>query len=112
MSIVLERRGAEESVEMIDLFELDDVMYRIPEQPKINMVLRYLNMSRTQGQDNALGWLLEQMVGIEAYEALMGFDDLTTEQLKTIMMVVQEVAMGALETPTPPSAKGRQKSRG
>lgn len=112
MSIVLERRSEDVPVEMIDLFELDDKMYQIPAQPKINLALRYLNMSRKQGNDNALGWLLEQMVGEEAYEALMGFDDLTPEQLKTIMMVVEGVTMGALEVPTPPSTKGRRKSRG
>lgn len=112
MSIVLERRSSTEPIEMIDLFEIDGEMYQIPAKPMINMVLKYLNMARKESQDNAVGWLLEQMVGEEAYAALMDFDDLTSDQLKTIMMVVEEVAMGALENPTKPSRPARKKSRG
>lgn len=112
MSIVLERRSSTEPVEMIDLFELDGEMYQIPAQPKINMVLKYLNMARTESEDKAIGWLLEQMVGEDAYHALMDFDDLTADQLKTIMMVVENTAMGALENPSKPSRNGRKKSRG
>src|SRR5882757_3140203 len=88
---------ATEEISMVDLFSLDGEMFQIPEKPKVNVALKYLKIARIQGPDMAAGWLLEELLGTEAYEALMNFDDLTTDQLETVMMVAQEVTLGAME---------------
>jgi len=86
-------------VETVVLFSIDGVDYTIPKKPRVNIALRYLKMAREEGPEAAQGYLLEALVGEEAYEALMNFDDLDSETLGAIAEAAQKLTLGGLEAP-------------
>lgn len=94
---------------MVDLFSIDDTMYQIPAKPKVNIALKFLRMARTQGMEIASGWLLEELLGEDAFEALMNYDDLTAEDMEQVMAVAQEVTLGAVEASQAPLGNGSPK---
>jgi hypothetical protein len=99
------KSGAAEQTGYVDLFSIDDVTYQMPTKVKTNVALKYLRMVRTHGQEAAMGWVMEQVLGEDAYAALMDFDDLTEADLESVMEAVRANVMGAVEAP-----KGRRKS--
>lgn len=84
-------------VEMIDIFEIDGKTYQIPAKAKVNVSLKYMKNVRKHGAEYAAGELLEDMLGEDAYDALMNYDDLTAEDLNAVMEAVQKVALGDME---------------
>ncbi len=86
-------------VEMVPLFYIDDVEYKAPARFPVNIALKYLRMTRKEGQDNAVSWLLEKVLGEEGYDALMDYDALTAEQLEGVVKLVTSRVVGALESP-------------
>ena len=86
--------------ESIELFTIDDVAYSIPSKPRVNVALKYLRLARTQGQDMAVGWLLEELLGEAGYTALMDYDDLTVEDLTSVAQAAVKVVLGAMEDAT------------
>lgn len=98
MSIELTSTPAAE-VESVELFSIDGASYSIPKKPRVNLALRYLKMARESGADAASAYLLEQLVGEDAYTALMNYEDLTQETLQAIMVAAQKVTLGGLEDP-------------
>ena len=89
----------ETEVEKVELFSLNGVSYSIPKKPRVNVALRYLKMAREEGTEAASAFLLESLVGEEAYKALMDFDDLTQETLGQIAEAAQKHTLGGLEAP-------------
>src|ERR1017187_4912495 len=87
-----------------DLFRIDDRMFSIDTKPKVNTALRYLHIARTQGSEPAIDYMLGRLLGDEAYEALMSFDDLTEENLEQVITIASKIMAGAVETP-----KGKRK---
>lgn len=87
-------------------FEIDDAQYSIPASVPTNKALRYAHISRTQGTEAGIDFMLETLLGVEGYEALMNFDDLTEENLLDVIRKCQEVMTGAIETPKGKPAKG------
>ena len=84
-------------VELVPLFSIDDVEYGMPKKIRPNVSLRYLRMIREQGADVAGAWLLEEVIGTEAYEALMNYDGLEEEHLNQVMAIVQDHVLGQAE---------------
>jgi hypothetical protein len=84
-------------VEMVPLFWIDDVEYGMPKKIRPNVSLKYLRMIRQQGQDVAGAWLLEEVIGAEAYEALMNYDALEEEHLNKVMAIVEQHVLGQAE---------------
>ena len=87
-----------------DLFSVDGKMFQIDTKPKVNTALRYLHIARTQGSEPAIDYMLGRLLGDEAYEALMAFDDLTEENLEQVITIASKIMAGAVETP-----KGKRK---
>jgi len=85
--------------EMADLFSIDDKKYQMPKRVGANIALGYMKLVRTHGQDAAIGWALEKVLGEEAYTALMECDEVTADDLEVIMKVVHDNVMGAVENP-------------
>ena len=81
------------------LFSIDGTTYEIPKRVTVNVALQYMKLLRTKGQEHALGWAVERVLGETAYDALMNFDGLTPEQLAQVMTVVRDKLMGALDPP-------------
>lgn len=101
MVIELERskEGEQAEPEMVTLFKLDGKEYGIPAKPKPVIALRYLNDVRKSGQDVAAANILATLLGEEAWETLVGYDDLTGEQFQSILATVHEILAGSMEGP-------------
>lgn len=89
----------------IACFELDGTVYSIPGSVPTNKALRYAHISRTQGLEAAVDYMLETLLGEEGYAALRDFDDLEEDDLAAIIKQASKVMQGALEAP-----KGKRKS--
>jgi len=83
--------------DMVDLFSIDGTVYQMPVRIGAGVALGYMKMVRTKGQDIAMGWALEQVLGEAAYTALSECEDLQPEDLEAVMKAVHENVMGAVE---------------
>ncbi len=81
----------------IEIFRLGGVVYSIPDRPRVNLALKYLWLAKTRGEEIAGQWMLEELLGVDAYQALMDFDGLTDTQFAAIMNRAQQVVLGSLE---------------
>jgi hypothetical protein len=99
MVLALDSEPKTDDVETLEIFQIGDKVFTIEVKPRVNLVLKYLKISRTMGEQQAMGWLLEQMLGTESYDALMEYDDLTLAQLQVIFGIVKDVAAGGVEIP-------------
>ena len=90
---------AEKTEGRIPLFSIDGTAYTIPARFDPIMALRALDMARRRGEEIMLSWLLEEALGEEGYQALLGCSSVTTGQLQALMEKVSEQVMGALEEP-------------
>ena len=81
----------------VELFRLGGRVFTIPEKNRVNIALKYLCMAKTNSEEAAGQWMLEQLLGQDAYMALMDFDDLEAEQLTAILGAAQKVVLGSLE---------------
>lgn len=89
------------AVEMVPLFSIDDVDYCIPKEPNALMALRYLEQVK-QGlsQDMAMGYLLEDLLGRDAYRALLAYQGhMTPAQLAQLFQAAQGAVVGLVEVP-------------
>ena len=89
-----------------DLFAIDGKMFSIDTKPKVNTALRYLHIARTQGSEPAIDYMLGRLLGDDAYEALMSFDDLTEENLEQVITIASKIMTGAVETPKAKRKRG------
>lgn len=89
----------EGETEMVELFTLEGKTYTIPNKPRINVALKFLDTAKNSGQDLAAAYLLETLIGREGYEALMDYDDLTADQFQDVVLAAQKVVLGGLEGP-------------
>lgn len=83
----------------VDLFERDDVTYRIPAKPNVGLALRFLKVNATEGQDAGAYFLLSNVLGDEGYDALASYPDLDEKMLMQVLDRAQTVVMGGLELP-------------
>lgn len=89
--------GAEDK--RVPAFSINGTTYYISTRPKVNKAIRYLHLTRTQGTEIAIDFMLGELLGEEGYEALMNFDDLTAEQLREVVNIASKVMTGAVEVP-------------
>ncbi len=88
---------AEEGAETLVLFSLNGRDYTVPKRVGPNVALRYLRDIRRHGQEHAIAGLMEALLGAEAMDALADYDDLTEEDLESVMKAVQTHVLGPLE---------------
>ncbi len=79
------------------LFELDGRAYEVPARPRPVIALRYLRAVRDKGTDVASATLLTELLGVDGFDALCDYEDLTGEQMQAIMQAAQKLTMGGLE---------------
>lgn len=99
MTVELTTKPVSADVEQIELFSIDGKSYSIPNKPRVNVALRYLKLAREQGVDAAAAYLIESLIGADGYEALMNYEDLTSEELASIVSAAQKATLGGLEAP-------------
>lgn len=78
---------------------MHSVEYTMPEKPNSGLALKFLKMARTLGAEVALGWIFELAIGEEAYDDLSNETDLDPDLLASLMLKVQQRALGGLEGP-------------
>lgn len=88
--------GEPKTERKLELFEFEKKKYYMA-QPGANLMLKVLKEARTGGMIVAVGTLLYELIGEEAYEVLMGIDDLDDEELNAIIERVMHFSMGKLD---------------
>lgn len=84
-------------VEKVHLFTLDGKDYFIPERIRPAVGLRYLYDLKTEGEQFAIAGMLFAVLGQETMNALSSSESVTQDDLKVIMEIVRDRAMGAME---------------
>lgn len=87
------------AVETEPVFSIDGRVFEMPKRVTTNTALKYMRMVRKDGQESAIAWAVERVLGEEAYVALMEHDALTQDQLAQVMGIVRDKLMGAVEGP-------------
>lgn len=98
-SLKLHSQTEEEAaaVEKVEVFELDGISYTIAKKPNVSLALRFLKMARIRGEEIAAGYLLEEALGSEAYDALASCLTLTPEDFAVVTETIKKHTMGGLE---------------
>lgn len=81
----------------VTLFELDGREFTVPAKPRAAVALRYLRAIKQGGQELAAAQLLTDLLGADGFNALCDYEDLTSDQLKSIMSAAQRLSVGSLE---------------
>ena len=84
----------------IPLFSIDGVTYSMPGEVSAATSLKALDLARRSGMESAVSWILEEVLGLEAYTALLNCKALKASQLAAIMEVVEKHTLGAMEAST------------
>lgn len=87
------------------LFYVDDTAYSVPKVIGRNHGLRYLKTARRLGEALAAQELMETLLGEDGYDALMGCEGLTDDDLDAITTRLRDGALGEVEDET--GGKGR-----
>lgn len=87
------------NTEVKDLFSIDGKVYTMPVEVSASLALQMLHEARTAGQESAISWVMEEVLGKEAYDALRNCRALKAHQLQAVIKVVTETVMGAMEDP-------------
>lgn len=70
----------------VTLFTIDDEPYTVPKKPSFKIVMRYLNVARKSGNDLfAAQQLCEDMLGSEAWEKFLEWDDMDDETMGKVI---------------------------
>lgn len=85
------------NTEVKDLFSIDGQVYTMPVEVSASVALQMLHIARTEGQEAAISWTMEEVLGTEAYDALRKCRALKSHQLQAVIKVVTETVMGAME---------------
>ena len=85
------------SDERIPVFSIDGEEYSMPAEINGHFALEVLEQIRAQGAESVASWMLEEAIGSKGYRALRGCETLTTADLKTVMKVVTDHVLGAVE---------------
>jgi hypothetical protein len=102
-------------VERVVIFRINGKPYTIPNETRPNVAMGYLYLTKTRGVAYAEGWLAEELLGAEGYEALINFKDLKQDQSNEIFKRARDIAFGRYDpkaqTPGNGSSTGAQRKR-
>lgn len=107
--VVLPASTAATVTDTVVLFELDGREFHVPARPRAVIAVRYLRNVRRKGVDTAAAALLEELLGVDGFDALCEYEDLTAEQFKTIISAAQRLAMGSMDEVTEGNSRGSGK---
>lgn len=95
--MLIEIDSNEVNTEVKDLFSLDGRVYTMPAEVPASVALQFLHISRTEGETAAISWVMEEVLGTEAYDALRNCRALKPHQLRAVIKVVTDEVMGVME---------------
>lgn len=79
------------------LFSLGDKHFYMPDQIPPNIAFKFLRDRRREDQTYAVAGLIENLLGPKALDALADADDMSGEDMKTLMKIINDKVMGKLE---------------
>jgi hypothetical protein len=88
-------------VQGVRLFSIDGPPYYVPAVPSASLALQFMARYRADpiaGQ----GWVLEELLGAEAYRALAGYKQLKAKDLARLIQIALRLVMGTVEGATGP----------
>jgi hypothetical protein len=85
-----------EEVEQIHLFTIDGVDYHMPAVIPPSVALEMMDIVRREGDLAASAWMLEEVLGTDAYEALIHCRSITKAQMRQINDIVADHVVGQL----------------
>jgi hypothetical protein len=90
-------------------FYLDEVEYTIPKRLAPSLTLRFMDQVAERGEAAAIGWVMRELLGDDAMDALEESDSITDEQMAKLMGYVQKklVAAGKKHLGNSRSGRGR-----
>lgn len=88
-------------VQVVQLFSIDGTPYFVPAEPSAAIALQFMRRYR-QDPIAGQGWVLEELLGPDAYRALAGYKKLKAEDLQRLIQVCLRLVMGTVEEATAP----------
>lgn len=88
-----------EPPQMVDLFEVDGVMYQVPRKPSASISLQYLDVIEKYGESAANLYILREMLGPDGYKALSTCKTLDSGHLEWLVETIQGLVLGTVEAP-------------
>lgn len=79
------------------LFSIDDATYTVPVEVPPYIALQAMERTRMEGEVAASAWLLERLIGGDAYRALITCKYIQRTDILAIQEVVRKKVFGALE---------------
>ena len=71
--------------------------YYMPEQVPPNIAFKFMRDRRREDVVYAVAGLIENAIGPDALDALAEADDMSAEDMRTLMKIIQEKVMGHME---------------
>lgn len=96
---MLELKSTGKEVKREVIATVDGTELSIPETFSAAFALRYTDMVSRRGIDAAVSWLLETALGVDGYNALLSFDELTAEDVAQIVSILEQRVHGAMDIP-------------
>lgn len=90
-------------------FSLDDAEYTILKHVPPAMTLRFIDEAARNGEAAAFTWIMRELVGDEAADALQDSDSITDDQMATLMGYIQKKALAATKKHLGNSSGGRRR---
>jgi hypothetical protein len=103
-----------EEIQMIELFKISGIdakgkptekVYNIPDRERPAVAVQYLYMVRKHGLGVAESWLAENLMGTEAYEALINLPGVTVDEIDQITNAAKAVVLGEVRPKAMPAKK-------
>jgi hypothetical protein len=95
---VLEFKSKKEKKDRVVLFKIDDEEFTVPKKPGMGTVMRYLNVARKTGNDLfAAQALVEELLGAEAWDKFLNWEDLDDEIMGAVIEKCVNLAVASVE---------------
>jgi hypothetical protein len=95
---VLEFKSKKEKKDRVVLFKIDDEEFTVPKKPGMGTVMRYLNVARKTNNDLfAAPALVEELLGAEAWEKFLNWEDLDDEIMGKVIEKCVNLAVASVE---------------
>jgi hypothetical protein len=82
----------DEVVETVEIFKLDDKVYSAPKDVSAGVLLKYMKMQAEVGAEPAYYYLMNELLGGEAYTALSEHPRLKQKDLMRVFEAVEKHA--------------------
>jgi hypothetical protein len=86
--------------DLVPLFVLDGHTFMVEREPSPAIGLQVLRMARQHGQEIAIAWMLETLIGEDGYTALCESRRVTRDAMQEIVQRALRVTVGPVEAAT------------